>query len=112
MPMRTANSETPAESVQANRVAAQITPFEAEVMKRLGATVRQHRMARGLSRHHVAEWLGQSADSLAKMEAGKRRFTVADVLRLALEFECSVDELITGGAPRPRIVRQSKVEFG
>ena len=40
----------------------------------------------------------------------KLRF-VADIVRLALEFDCPVDRLIFGDRPRPRLLRKAKVSF-
>jgi ribosome-binding protein aMBF1 (putative translation factor) len=93
-------------------VAKQISTLERDVMRRLGAAVIKHRKLRGISRTRLGELLGQSADSIAKMERGERRFTVADVLLMANEFECSADELINGDGPKLRVVRKTNVEFG
>jgi hypothetical protein len=48
---------------------------------------------------------------VAKAERGERRFSVADIVRLALEFDCPVDRLIFGDRPRPRLLRKAKVSF-
>ena len=50
-------------------------------------------------------------DAVAKAERGERRFSVADIVRLALEFDCPVDRLIFGDRPRPRLLRKAKVSF-
>ena len=67
------------------------------------------REARKLTCEDLAVALGTSADAVAKAERGDRRFSLGDIARLALEFDCLTDELIFGQGPRPQIIRSSKV---
>ncbi len=92
-------------------MAKQLTAYEKQVARIVGANVRDVREARGTSRAQVGAWLGQSDDAVAKAERGERRFSVADVVRLSLEFDCPVDRLIFGDRPRPRLLRKTKVAF-
>jgi transcriptional regulator with XRE-family HTH domain len=92
-------------------MAKQLTAYEKQVARIVGANVRDVREARGVSRAQVGAWLNQSDDAVAKAERGERRFSVADVVRLALEFDCAVDQLIFGARPRPRLLRKSTVTF-
>lgn len=92
-------------------MAKQLTSYEKQVARIVGGNVRELREARGISRAQVGGFLGQSDDAVAKAERGERRFSVADIVRLALEFDCAVDRLIFGDRPRPRLLRKSKVSF-
>lgn len=92
-------------------MAKQLTAYEKQVARIVGSNVRTIREARGVSRAEVGAWLNQSDDAVAKAERGERRFSVADVVRLALEFDCPVDQLIFGARPRPRLLRKSTVAF-
>lgn len=92
-------------------MAKQLTSYEKQVARIVGGNVRTVREARGVSRAQVGTWLSQSDDAVAKAERGERRFSVADVVRLALEFDCPVDQLIFGSRPRPRLLRKSTVSF-
>jgi transcriptional regulator with XRE-family HTH domain len=92
-------------------MAKQLTPYEKQVARIVGGNVRAVREGRSISRVQVGDWLGQSDDAVAKAERGERRFSVADIVRLALEFDCPVDRLIFGDRPRPRLLRKAKVSF-
>lgn len=92
-------------------MAKQLTAYEKQVARIVGENVRGMREARGISRVQVGAFLGQSDDAVAKAERGERRFSVADIVRLALEFDCAVDQLIFGARPRPRLLRKTKVSF-
>ena len=92
-------------------MAKQLTTYEKQVARIVGENVREVREARGTSRAQVGAWLNQSDDAVAKAERGERRFSVADIVRLALEFDCPVDRLIFGDRPRPRLLRRTKVSF-
>lgn len=96
-------------SVILRPMAKQLTPFEISVARRAGSAVRAMREARKLTCEDLAVLLQTSADAVAKAERGTRRFSLADIARLALEFDCSTDDLIFGPGPRPAIVRSSKV---
>lgn len=84
----------------------QLSSFERQIATGMGAAARKMREARGISREQVGEWIGQSFDAVAKAERGERRFSIADIVRLALEFDCPVDQLIFGSDPRPRLKRR------
>lgn len=75
-------------------MAKQLSKFEQRVARQVGETVRALRERREVSRDTMAEWLGQTADAVAKAERGERRFSIADVVRLGLEFDCPVADLI------------------
>lgn len=92
-------------------MAKQLTPYEKQVARIVGGNVRAVREGRRVSRAQVGAWLNQSDDAVAKAERGERRFSVADVVRLALEFDVPVDRLIFGDRPRPRLLRKSTVTF-
>jgi transcriptional regulator with XRE-family HTH domain len=92
-------------------MAKQITAYEKQVARIVGANVRALREARNIKREKVGAWLGQSDDAVAKAERGERRFSVADIVRLSLEFDCAVDLLIFGNRPRPRLMQKARVSF-
>jgi transcriptional regulator with XRE-family HTH domain len=92
-------------------MAKQLTAYEKQVARIVGANVRALREARNVSRGKVGSWLNQSDDAVAKAERGERRFSVADIVRLALEFDCPVDQLIFGNRPRPRLMQRARVQF-
>lgn len=83
----------------------ELSPWERSVAVRVGRLVRHHRELRNISRETVGDWLSQTTDSVAKAEAGKRRFSVADLMRISLEFGVKLDDLVYGDEPRPQVLR-------
>ena len=92
-------------------MAKQLTAYEKQVARIVGENVRACREQRGIARSVVGSWLNQTDDAVAKAERGERRFSIADLVRLALELGCPVDRLIFGNRPRPRLLPRSKVIF-
>lgn len=87
-----------------------LSTYEQQMTKRVGVLIREQREARGVSRHQIAEILGDEYDSIAKKENGIRQFSVSDVARLALEWDCTID-LLVFGSERPKLLRRFQVEF-
>lgn len=91
-------------------MAKRLSTYERQMAERVGNLIREQREIRNISREDVAAILGDKYDAVAKKEAGKRQFSVAEIARLALEWNCSTDLLIFG-AERPRLLRRVQVEF-
>lgn len=91
-------------------MAKQLSTWEQEIARRTGESVRRHRELRNISRETVAGWLDQTTDAVAKAERGERRFSVADLARLAVEFSTSLETLVYGDGPRPTIMRVVKFD--
>lgn len=73
----------------------QITPWEKYVREIVGKGIREMREKKGISAATVAGWIGHTADNLYKIERGDRnRLSLADFVRIARNFGCSMDELI------------------
>lgn len=86
-------------------MAKQLSNWELQISKRAGDSIRKQRELRNIDRETLGNWLGQSADAVAKAEIGKRRFSLADAVRISLEFGCSLDQLVFGEQPKPTIMR-------
>lgn len=86
-------------------------PFELRTAAVIGANTRRLREARGIAVEQVAQLLGCTADAIRKCETGKRRYSVADILRLALLYECATDDIIFGPGPRPKLVPQYQIKM-
>lgn len=91
-------------------MAKKLSTYEQQMSKRVGVLIREQREARGMNRHQIAEILGDEYDSIAKKENGVRQFSVSDIARLALEWDCSID-LLVFGSERPKLLRRFQVEF-
>jgi transcriptional regulator with XRE-family HTH domain len=87
-----------------------LSTYENQMAKRVGVLIREQRETRGVTRHQIAEILGDEYDSIAKKENGARQFSVSDVARLALEWDCPID-LLVFGSERPKLLRRFHVEF-
>jgi transcriptional regulator with XRE-family HTH domain len=98
------------ESPSPPTVAKQLSSWEREIAKRVGRTVRAQRELRRIQREEVAKWLGQTTDAVAKAEQGNRRFSVADLVRIAMEFSTPIDALVFGDEPRPTIMKVLKFD--
>lgn len=78
--------------------------WEIQLQRITGQAVKALREERGDSVDSVARQLGDTGDSLRKKEAGKRRFSVAEIVRLADLWSVTTDRLIFGVGPRPRFM--------
>lgn len=85
--------------------------FELRVAREIGAQTRRMREARQISVEQVAQLLECTADAVRKCETGKRRYSIADILRLSLLFDCTTDDLVFGSAPRPKLVPRYNIRL-
>jgi transcriptional regulator with XRE-family HTH domain len=74
-----------------------------QVLSGVGARLRALRRARGTSLHALAERTGLSASTLSRLENGKRRPTLEQLLPLARAYDVPLDDLVgsrSTGDPR------------
>lgn len=91
-------------------MARQFSLYEKQCARVVGAAVQKERKRRGISRAKMAGWINHTTDAVAKAERGERRFSIADLIRLSLEFDCKLEELIFGGE-RPLLKNSSRILF-
>ena len=65
--------------------------------KRLGATIKAQRRARGLTQQQLATQLGISRASLANVETGRQRVLIHQLYELADQLSINIQELL----PKP-----------
>ena len=81
-----------------------------KVYQALGKTIAAYRADLGLSQATLAKQLGVAQQLVAAFEAGTRRISVEDLLRLSIIFKVPVATLFTDGqdskkpGPRPKLV--------
>ena len=109
--MNKAQSRKAKESGYHEPVRKQKDSFELRIARDIGATTRRFRETRGISVDQIAALLGCTSDAVRKCETGKRRYSVADILRLALLYDCPTDDLIFGKGPRPTLTHRYNVNL-
>jgi transcriptional regulator with XRE-family HTH domain len=70
-----------------------------EALQTLGARVREHRHALGLSQEALGDVSGLHWTFVGQVERGRRNLSVHNLLRLAQALEVDPGELVTGLAP-------------
>ena len=65
--------------------------------EQLGARLKAAREYRGFSQEDVATYLAIPRSAVSLMETGDRRVDTLELSKLARLFECSIEELATGG---------------
>lgn len=76
--------------------------FEADIAKRLGKRVREHRLALGWSQAVLAERIETSVEYISLMERGERLPALGTLVRLARVLRAAPGQLLgDDGAPAP-----------
>ncbi len=70
--------------------------MEGDLQRRLGATLRQQRLQRGLSQEAFADLLGVHRTYVGGLERGERNVTLRTVERLADRLEVAAVDLLGG----------------
>ena len=71
----------------------------------LGARLRDMRERRGISQTDLSGRLGCGPSNVNHIEAGRQGPTLAQLRKLALLYDCSLDELTDLSGPIPAVVR-------
>lgn len=67
----------------------------------LGAHLKDAREYRGFSQEDVAKVLGVSRSAISLIESGARRLDVLELKKLAVLYECSIEDLTGEGPGQP-----------
>lgn len=86
--------------------------FEVRLTQRIAQRVADLRQMRGLGREDLAEILGVTADNIGKLERGERRYSVAELVLLATEMDCTVNDLIYEKPSRERTLKKARMKLG
>jgi transcriptional regulator with XRE-family HTH domain len=89
-------------------------PFEIDVMKAVGANLSEVRTQKGFQAADFAALLGVAERTYRSYEAGERRLSIADLVKLALSLHVPVERLVFGEQGRPKLLPVTalpKVEY-
>jgi transcriptional regulator with XRE-family HTH domain len=85
--------------------------FDRQVAKLLGAQLRKMRDERGWLQADVAKAIDRTTTMLAMIERGSRRATPGDLVRLAYLYGVTIDQLIFGPGPRPKLLSTAGIDL-
>lgn len=86
-------------------------PFEDEAYRQIGERIRAMRHERKVTTHGLAEALGVAESTIHNAEIGQT-CSVTLLMRLAEEWDCSIDDLVpvvTSAACERRVVKRTRL---
>ncbi|MGB0854883.1 MAG: helix-turn-helix domain-containing protein [Pikeienuella sp.] len=82
-----------------------------QIDERFGERLKELRSDRGWSRAELGAAMWVSEDLVGKWETGKRGVNLAQLLHLAQVFSLTLDKLVHGDSPPPRIIPITRMKF-